>query len=59
MQVQRSSDFSGLSCYAPPTPCGHYFESIATGTASGDACTSNAQCGGDTPKCHFGFCEAY
>jgi len=61
MHAQRASDFEGLSCYAPPTPCDCYFESIATGTTptSCDACTTDAQCGGDTPKCHFGFCEAY
>ena len=59
MQVERSSDFSGLSCYAPATPCGCYFESIATGTPTCDACSTDAQCGGSSPKCHFGFCEAY
>jgi len=59
MQVQRESDFEGLSCYAPATPCGCYFESIATGTATCDACTKDAECSGSAPKCHFGFCEAY
>ena len=59
MQVKRSSDFTGLSCYAPPSPCGHFFESIATGSTTGNACTSDAQCGGAEPKCHFNFCEAY
>jgi hypothetical protein len=59
MTVQRSSDFTGLSCYAPAEPCGCYFESIALGSNSCDACTTDAQCGGSAPKCHFGFCEAY
>lgn len=59
MSVQRSSDFTGLSCYAPTDPCNCYFESIATGATSCDACNSDAQCGGDSPKCHYGFCEAY
>jgi len=60
MQVQRDGDFGALSCYAPPTPCGCYFESIATKAATCDACTSDAQCTkpGAT-KCHYGFCEAY
>jgi len=58
MQVKRSSDFKGLSCYAPADPCGCYFDSIATGTTSCDACTTDAQCSGSS-KCHFGFCEAY
>jgi hypothetical protein len=59
MEVQRETDFTGLSCYAPTTPCGCYFESIATGTATCDACTKDSECGGSAPKCHFGFCEAY
>lgn len=59
MQVQRETDFAGLSCYAPETPCGCFFESIATGTASCDACTKDSECSDSAPKCHFGFCEAY
>ncbi|MEO6602791.1 MAG: hypothetical protein ABIQ16_23105 [Polyangiaceae bacterium] len=59
MQVKRDSDFTGLSCYAPPTPCGHFFEAIATKSATGDACTTDAQCAGAEPKCRFNFCEAY
>ncbi|MES1177514.1 MAG: hypothetical protein ABUL62_24540 [Myxococcales bacterium] len=59
MQVTRSSDFTGLACAAPANPCGHYFDSIATGVATGDACTKDADCGPAEPKCHFNFCEAY
>jgi hypothetical protein len=60
MQVQRDGDFGSLSCYAPPTPCGCYFESAATGATSCTACTSDAGCTkpGAT-KCEYGFCEAY
>jgi len=59
MQVTRSSDFEGLSCAAPAAPCGHYFDSIATGVQTGDACSKDADCGSAEPKCHFNFCEAY
>jgi len=59
MHVQRATDFSGLSCFAPPEPCDCYFEAIATGAPHCDACATDEQCSGDTPKCHFGFCEAY
>ena len=60
MQVKRSSDFTGLSCYAPDEPCGCYFEEVvASGSSSCDACTTDAQCSGSAPKCHFGYCEAY
>ncbi|HWZ88837.1 MAG TPA: hypothetical protein VNW92_08300 [Polyangiaceae bacterium] len=59
MHVQRDGDFGALSCYAPAVPCGCYFESITTKTATCAACTSDDQCSAGAPKCHFGFCEAY
>jgi hypothetical protein len=60
MQVQRDGDFGALGCYAPPTPCGCYFENVATQATTCDACVSNGDCKkpGAT-KCDFGFCEAY
>jgi hypothetical protein len=60
MQVTRASDFTGLSCYAPPAPCTHYFETTANdGAQSGQACETDAGCGKAEPKCRFKFCEAY
>ncbi len=60
MQVQREGDFGPLSCYAPVTPCGCYFESVATNVTSCDACTSDSGCTKPgAKKCHYGFCEAY
>lgn len=59
MKVARSSDFEGLSCAAPAQPCGHYFDQIATGVATGDSCAKDEDCGDAEPKCHFNFCEAY
>jgi hypothetical protein len=60
MQVQRDGDFGALSCYAPPTPCGCYFEKVATKATACTACTTDADCKkpGAT-KCDFGYCEAY
>ena len=60
MKVQRDGDFGALSCYAPPTPCGCYFESVATKATTCDVCTTDTDCKkpGAT-KCDFGFCEAY
>ncbi|HEY3665953.1 MAG TPA: hypothetical protein VGL19_08140 [Polyangiaceae bacterium] len=60
MQVQRDGDFGALSCYAPPTPCGCYFESVATKATSCEVCTTDNGCKkpGAT-KCDYGFCEAY
>jgi hypothetical protein len=60
MTVQRDGDFGALSCYAPPTPCGCYFEKVATKATTCDACTTDADCKKPgAKKCDFGFCEAY
>lgn len=61
MRVTRDGTVGAISSFAPKTPCNCYFESIATKQtpASCTACEDDGGCGGDTPKCHFGFCEAY
>jgi hypothetical protein len=59
MQVQREGVAGAISSFAPAVPCGCYFESTATGSTSCDACENDSDCGGETPACHFGFCEAY
>lgn len=47
-----------VQSYAPPIPCGCYYEFVATGETDCKACETNDQCsGGD--KCRFGYCEAY
>jgi hypothetical protein len=59
MRVRRDSDLGPLASFAPPSPCGCYFESEATGSTSCDECTTDAQCNSAAPKCRYGFCEAY
>lgn len=61
MRVTREGTVGAISSYAPPTPCGCYFESIATKRvpASCTPCDDDSACSGATPKCQFGFCEAY
>lgn len=60
MRAQRDGTLGALFSYAPPKPCGCYFETIASGSAGAcEACEADADCSGDTPRCNFGFCEAY
>jgi hypothetical protein len=59
MRVLRTEDLGAVASYAPPKPCGCYFESIALKKPTCDACVGDEQCGGNGRKCHFGFCEAY
>jgi len=60
MQVQRDGDFGALGCYAPPTPCGCYFESVATKATTCDVCSTDNDCKKPgVAKCDYGFCEAY
>jgi hypothetical protein len=60
MTVTRSVEGGNLSLFAPPDPCGCYFESkLATGTvpASCTACTATTTCAAGM-TCRHGFCEA-
>lgn len=59
MQVTREGVTGPISSFAPEQPCGCFFEEAATGQTSCTACTADAECGATSPKCRFGFCEAY
>lgn len=61
MKVWRDGDASPLYSYAPPEPCGCYFEATALGDAPKECttCNDNTGCSGATPQCRFGYCEAY
>jgi hypothetical protein len=59
MRVKRSEDLGPLSSYAPAIPCGCYFDAVATGQSSCQACQSDGECAAGSPKCHYGYCEAY
>lgn len=58
MSVNRSSDRAALAPYAPPAPCGCWFEATATKSTNNRCtiCTDKSQCG--TGECRLGFCEA-
>jgi hypothetical protein len=59
MTVTKPTDGGLLSPMTPADPCGCYFESISTGTATPPGCTQcadNTACtGGQT--CHHNFCQ--
>jgi hypothetical protein len=60
MTVTRSAEGGPLSLFAPPDPCGCYYESkLGTGTlpASCTACAADTACTAGT-TCRHGFCEA-
>ena len=67
MQVTRDGTAGAISSWAPPAPCTHYFEKVATGTTQGAVCSADKDCKSKSePKCRFfpsnatsGFCEAY
>jgi hypothetical protein len=61
MEVKRDGTVGAFSSFAPLKPCGCRFEAVAGGAvpASCTACAADADCGGDSPKCNFGYCEAY
>jgi hypothetical protein len=58
MAVTRSTEGGNLSLFAPPDPCGCYYESkVGTAPASCTACTASTTCAAGT-TCRHGFCEA-
>jgi hypothetical protein len=58
MRVRRDRDLGPLASYAPPAPCGCYFDRIATGSTSCTPCTDNTACTGSARVCRNGYCEA-
>jgi hypothetical protein len=59
MQVTREGVTGPISSFAPEQPCGCFFEEAATGQTSCTTCVADADCGATSPKCRFGYCEAY
>jgi hypothetical protein len=59
MQVWRDEEIGPLYSFAPPEPCGCYFEFQATGESSCDACVASEDCSGAGAVCRNGFCEGW
>lgn len=56
MRVFRTEDGGPLASFAPPRPCGCYYESL-TGSTACQSCTSSAECSSEAPDCSYGYCE--
>ena len=61
MQASREGTLGAIFSYAPPKPCGCYFEKVTNPNVTSPCtpCDDDSFCGGDTPSCNFGYCEAY
>lgn len=58
MTVTRDGDVGPLYAYAPPEPCGCYYEFSANGSSDCSTCDDSTPCSG-TEVCRNGFCEEY
>ena len=60
MKVKRDQDGGFVHPYTPAAPCGCYWESKATKTATPvgcTACTGDPDCAAMGKKCSNNFCE--
>lgn len=60
MKVSHTSEVGPLTAYKPPFACGCFFEKQANGAAPArcKTCGGPGDCGGATPACNYGYCEA-
>jgi hypothetical protein len=57
MEVTRTSDIGDIQSYAPPEPCGCFFDFVATGATSCQACKTDPDCPSSAPHCRHDYCE--
>src|SRR5262249_54021674 len=61
MAVTHATEVGDLSLYKPPFGCSCFFETqVNNGAAPAHckSCRAASDCGGATPACNYGFCEA-
>lgn len=59
MKVTRDREIGDPIPFEPATPCGCFFESLKGAVSDGcSECETNSDCGGSTPVCRYGYCEA-
>jgi hypothetical protein len=57
MRVKRTQEVGEMVPFTPLNGCGCYFEQVATGHTTCQACTKASDCPSSAPSCNFGFCE--
>lgn len=57
MRVMRGQEMGPLTPFAPPDPCGCYFEKVANGATACTPCARQTDCPTDAPTCSYGYCE--
>lgn len=57
MRVQTDDDLGPIASFQPAEPCGCYYEALATGTPTCDACATDGDCAASAPHCRYGYCE--
>ncbi len=58
MKVMHTMEVGPLSAFKPAFGCSCYYDKEVNGTTSCKTCSSNGECGGATPACNYGYCEA-
>jgi hypothetical protein len=60
MTVTHNTEVGSLSVYKPTFGCSCFFEKQVNGVAPArcKSCRGSGDCGGATPACNYGFCEA-
>jgi hypothetical protein len=58
MRVTRSQEIGPLAPYAPPSPCGCYYEQVTNGFTTCAPCNADSDCAASGLRCSYHFCEA-
>jgi hypothetical protein len=58
MKVTHTIEVGPLTTYKPPFGCGCFYDKAVNGATSCKACGGPGDCGGATPACNYGYCEA-
>jgi hypothetical protein len=58
MRVRRTQEMGPALPFAPESPCGCYYETVAAGLTTCKPCVTSAECPASAPQCSYGFCEA-